>query len=280
MLLAAGRTPFVRDMGGFAVRPNFPGWLKPWPTDHGYGPLAMVVESILAPGRLIAMHEHRDDEIISWVPEGVMRYDDRWTGPRIVDRDHLLVVNAGRSFWHSDETLPTDPALRMLQIIIRPRAIGLEPNVQHGPIVDVPPNAWRHLLGPEGTDAPFFVRNSVDFYDIRLEPGAEVAFPTVPGRDVYFYVFSGAIRIGRRTFTEAHQGLLIGDKSASLKASEPTVMVAFLIDPNAPSTRGGTVGDSKDIPPPIVGKLGLAVLGARNWLRNVWMVGRGTSART
>lgn len=274
MLLGSSRTPFVRDTGGFVIRPNLPGWMKPWPTDHGYGPLAMVVESMLAPGRLIAMHEHRNDEIISWVPEGVMRHDDRTTGRLTVDRAHLMVMNAGRSIWHSEETLATDPPLRMLQIIIRPRAIDLEPNIQFGPIADAPPNVWRHLFGPEGTNAPFFVRNSVDFYDIRLEPGAEAAFPGVSGRDLYFYIFSGAIRIGRRTFSEAHQGLLIDDDSMSLVAVGPTMMVAFLIDPNAPAARGGTVGDSKDIPPPIVGKVGLAGLRLRDWLR-----GAGRSRR-
>ena len=44
MLLKAGRMKFTRDMGGFAYRPNMPGWLLPRPTDHGHGPLAMVVE--------------------------------------------------------------------------------------------------------------------------------------------------------------------------------------------------------------------------------------------
>jgi redox-sensitive bicupin YhaK (pirin superfamily) len=77
MLYRGAKSPIVRDMGGFKVRLNMPGWLLPWPRDHGYGPLAMVAETILDPGRLVAMHEHRNDEILSWVPEGVMRHDDR-----------------------------------------------------------------------------------------------------------------------------------------------------------------------------------------------------------
>ena len=64
MLLKARRAVFARDSGGFIARPNMPGWLMPRPTDHGLGPLAMVVESMLVPGRLIAHHEHRNDEII------------------------------------------------------------------------------------------------------------------------------------------------------------------------------------------------------------------------
>ena len=104
MLLKGERTFVVRDMGGFVAHINMPGWVNPKPRDHGHGPLAMVVESILHPGRLIAMHEHRNDEIISWVPEGVMRHEDRSKGRLVCDGDHLMVMNAGRGFWHSEET--------------------------------------------------------------------------------------------------------------------------------------------------------------------------------
>jgi redox-sensitive bicupin YhaK (pirin superfamily) len=253
-------------MGGFRIRPNMPGWMLAKPTDHGHGPLAMVVESFLDPGRLIAMHEHRNDEIISWVPDGVMRHDDRTRGKLVTDSGHLLVENAGTSFWHSEETFTTDPSLRMLQILVRPRALDLETIVQHGPIAPAPPNTWRHLFGPEDSGAPFFVRNAVDFFDIRLEPGARADFPAIVGRDLYFYVFTGAIKAGGKTFAETEQGLLLGGGELRLEATATAVIVAFLIDPTAPATRVGTVGDHRDIPSPAKARLLLWLLGVRQWL--------------
>jgi redox-sensitive bicupin YhaK (pirin superfamily) len=252
MLLKAGRTKITRDMGGFITHLNMPGWIRRSPSDHGHGPLAMVVESILVPGRLIAMHEHQNDEIISWVPDGVMRHDDETIGKRVTDAYHLLVENTGKSYWHSEGTLPGDPHLRMLQIMVRPRELDLEPNVQHGPIPPATPNSWRHLFGPEGGSAPFFVRNDVDFYDVRLEQGAHVDFPAAPGRDLYFYVFTGAIAAGGKSFAEAEQGLLFGGGALALEATEPSVVVAFLIDPKAKITRKGTISDHKSIPPALV----------------------------
>lgn len=87
----------------------------------------MVAESILHPGRLIAMHEHRNDEITSWLADGIMRHEDRATGELGIDRDHLMVMNAGRRFWHAEETLRSDSRPRMLQILVRPCAFDLEP---------------------------------------------------------------------------------------------------------------------------------------------------------
>ncbi len=250
MVFKGVRTPFVRDAGGFIVHLNMPGLLDPKSRDHGHGPLAMVVESILDPGRQIAMHEHRDDEIISWVPAGVMRHDDRAQGRLLIDSQHLMVMNAGSGFWHSEETLPGDPRLRMLQILVRPRAVDLVPLIQHGRIEKGQANRWRFLFGPEGSGAPFYVRSEVHFFDIQLDPDATVEFPAMEGFDLYFYVFSGAASVAGLVFEEGEQGLLPGGGPLSLTtAAAPAVIVAFLIDPNAPYTRRGTVGDHRRIPP-------------------------------
>ncbi|MBB4294070.1 hypothetical protein GGE16_006167 [Rhizobium leguminosarum] len=252
MLLKGERTFVVRDTGGFVAHVNMPGWLKPKPTDHGHGPLAMVVESILDPGRLIAMHEHRNDEIISWVPEGVMRHDDKAAGRLLIDRDHLMVMNAGASFWHSEETLASDPPLRMLQILVRPDAVDLEPKIQYGPVPAVAVNVWRHLVGPEGEGAPFYVRSAIDFFDVRLDAGVKVEFPRKQGRDLYFYVFGGSVVVGAQAFAEGEQGLHVSDDRLEVEAKSPSTLVAFLLDPNAAITKQGTVGDHKKIPPAII----------------------------
>lgn len=251
MLLKGERTFVVRDMGGFIARINMPGWIKPKPSDHGHGPLAMVVESILDPGRLIAMHEHRNDEIVSWVPEGVMRHDDKAGGRLTIDGEHLMVMNAGRSFWHSEETLSSDPPLRMLQIMIRPNALDLAPRIQFGPMPRPAPNMWRHLAGPENGDAPFHVRNAIDFFDIRLDVYARADFPNRRQRDLYFFVFSGSVKLEGQIFFEGEQGLLLSDDVLTAEAQSPAIMVAFLIDRHVTVTRKGTVGDHPKIPPPI-----------------------------
>lgn len=243
-----------------------PGWLLPRPRDHGYGPLAMVVESVLDPGRLIAMHEHRNDEIVSWVPDGVMRHDDPVTGRLITDNEHLMVMNAGQSFWHSEETLSSDPPLRMLQILVRPHSPDLPATIQHGAIEAVLVNRWRYLVGPEDGAAPFFVRNAIDVFDLRLEAGAKATFPQADKRHLYFYVFSGAVEVGRVRFDEADQGLFPSDEPLELFATRNSLIVAFLIKPSAPVARQGTVGDHRKIPSPYLARPLLRLLHWRNRL--------------
>jgi quercetin 2,3-dioxygenase len=155
-----------------------------------------------------------------------------------------MVMNAGRSYWHDERTLADDPPLRMLQIFVRPHTLDLEPRIQHGQLAASDPNRWRHLVGPEGGPAPFFVRNDIDLYDLRLEAGAFAALPNRPGWARYFFVYSGSVAADGKRFDQAESGLTSDPAELVLRAVEPALVVAFVIDPHARITRGGTIGDS------------------------------------
>lgn len=243
-LYGAPRSDITRDQGSFRIRFNFPGRNHPTHDDHGYGPLSTVVESFMDPGTLIPMHQHRDEEIISWVPDGVMRHDDRDGNELVTDAEHLMIMNAGRGFWHEERTLPGDPPLRMLQIFVRPHSLGLEPKIQHEPIADPVENRWRRLFGPKGSDAPLSVRNDVECYDVPIGRDTAVELPSKPDRHTYFYVFDGTVRSDGERFESTESGLVVGGgtDSVTLTAETDALLVAFVIDPDAPITRQGTIG--------------------------------------
>lgn len=242
-LYKAPRTDISQNQGKFRIHFNFPGRNHPDHDDHGYGPLATVVESFMDPGTLISMHQHRNEEIISWVPDGVMRHGDRNGNDLITDSEHLMVMNAGSEFWHEERTLAEDPPLRMLQIFVRPHSLNLEPGIQHEPIPESIANEWRHLFGPEGSNAPLFVRNDVHFYDVHLETNTSLDLPSKPGWDTYFYVFEGAVTVNGTQFDTTESGLLIdSDNAVTVTAANEALLVAFCINPDAPVTRQGTIG--------------------------------------
>lgn len=231
-----------RSMGPFTIHGHHPGEIVSGHGDHGYGPLALVAESFLKPGTFVRMHQHTNDEIVSYVPEGVMRHDDRADGPLITDPEHLMVMNAGRGFWHEERVLPSDPSLRMLQIFVRPHALGLEPGVQHGSLPQPLGNHWRELVGRPDADAPFFVRNAVGISDVHMDTGATVALPRMKEWHTYFFVFSGSVSVDDVTFRESESGLVTSEGAVYLTALTPALVIAFVIDLNARVTRSGTIG--------------------------------------
>ena len=229
-------------MGPFTINRYFPGHGVPGHQDHGYGALAAFDDATLGSGTVIGMHEHINDEIVSYVAQGNMHHDDSVGMKLTINRNSLMVMNAGRSFWHEERTLPHEEDVRMLQIFIRPHTINLEPHLQVKNLDPLVPCEWRLLVGPEGSDAPSFVRNDIILNDVFIPQGREAPLVKKDGWDIQFYVFNGAISAGGEDFSSREGGFVIADHALSLKAKEDSLVVAFLINPKARVTRQGTVG--------------------------------------
>lgn len=229
-------------MGPFTIRRIFPGESLPGHADHGYGALAAVDDATLEPGTVVGMHEHRNDEIVSYVHEGSMRHQDS-TGAKLeIDTGNLMVMNAGRSFWHEERTLIGDPEARTFQIFIRPHTVDLEPKLQHLPLGDPPVDAWRYLTGPEWSDAPTTVRNNVMLFDGTLAEGVSLTLPAYAAWDCYLVVLRGSIQVKDQILSAVNSALLKDEKDVGIESLETSLVVVFLIDPAAKLTYEGTVG--------------------------------------
>ena len=242
MLYVQAETTHVSRMGPFTIRRIHPGASLPGHTDHGYAALAAVDDATLEPGTVVGMHEHRNDEIVSYVHEGSMKHQDS-TGAKLeIDSRSLMVMNAGKSFWHEERTLTSDPETRTLQIFIRPHTVDLEPRLQHLALDVRPRNGWRYLTGPEGSDAPTTVRNNIMLFDGDLPKGVSLALPEHPQWDTYLVVLRGSVQVEGQTLSAVNGALLKDDEGTAIEALEASLVVVFLIDPNAQLTYSGTVG--------------------------------------
>jgi redox-sensitive bicupin YhaK (pirin superfamily) len=119
------------------------------------------------------MHEHRNDEIISYMSDGTMFHADRAGGRFSITASQIMVMNAGRSFWHEESSPNDGETAKMMQIFVRPHTVDLEPSIQLKNIDAPTLNIWRFLVGPEGSEAPAIVRNDVMLHDIHLEAGSD-----------------------------------------------------------------------------------------------------------
>jgi redox-sensitive bicupin YhaK (pirin superfamily) len=188
------------------------------------------------------MHEHRNDEIISYMRTGRMQHTDSAGRSEVISSDRLMVMNAGRGFHHEEKVLGDDQ-IEMLQIFVRPEAADAEPDVQFVALNEVERNdQWRLLTGPEGSGAPTFVRQAVYLYDTHLPAGRSTDLPSKPGFDRWLYVFRGSVVAGEHKAGK-HTALMFAGNGASPKvdANEDADLVLFLVDRNARFSRGGTI---------------------------------------
>src|SRR6195256_2610394 len=154
MMFKATHDKLRHEMGPFTIITSLPGRAIPNHWDHGYGPLARFDESILEPGGFIPMHEHRNDEIISYVSDGMIHHADMAGGSFPISPRQIMVMNAGKSFWHEELTKPDGETARVMQIFVRPHTVDLAPSIQIRNLEASLHTTRGFLVGPEASTAP------------------------------------------------------------------------------------------------------------------------------
>ncbi len=190
------------------------------------------------------MHEHRNDEIISYLRRGTMWHTDT-TGQHLpLNPTHLAVMNAGSGLSHEESIPSNSEPVEMLQIFVRPHTVDLPPRFQHVELATAESrHAWRLLVAPEGQSAPATVRNQVWLYDVRLETGSSaLATPVRPGGSAWLYVFSGAAEARGVGRLAAGDSLRFSASTPLMIAAEDVAqLVVILVECHAPYSRAGTL---------------------------------------
>jgi quercetin 2,3-dioxygenase len=235
-------THTVREQGPFKIRRMHPGAMLGNAADGGFGGLGLIDHANLSPGLTVGMHEHRNDEIISYLREGVMVHQDSTGATEEVRPNRLMVMNAGAGFSH-EEHVPGPANVRMLQIFVRPSAPNLTPGVQFVDLAETYSlNRWRLLSGPEGSGALTTIRQTLMLHDVRLEAGRPLALLEQAGLDAWLYVFGGQVTLGDMPLATNDAVAIMGQQSLTLHADTTSDLVLFLIDRTAPVSRAGTLG--------------------------------------
>lgn len=230
-----------RAHGPFQLRRIRPG-ITLGRSDRGFGGLGTIDHAKLQPGLVVRMHEHRNDEIISYMRTGQMKHTDSAGHSEVLSSGRLMVMNAGRGFSH-EEAVVGGERIEMLQIFVRPETADLEPTVQFVELTEAERNGqWRVLTGPVGSDAPTFVRQQVYLYDRHLAEGETVSLPARDGFDRWFYVFDGNVVAGNQAI-DRFTALMVGDSEQQfdVTANAASDVVVFLVDRSAAYSRDGTM---------------------------------------
>lgn len=228
--------------GAFQLQLVRPGLRLGNPADIGLGPLGRVDHAVVQPGLVVPMHEHRNDEILSYVRRGRVTHDDSTGVQQTLSPSRFMLMSAGRGFSHEEAVLDGPGPLEMLQIFIRPAAPDLPPLVAfHEFDAADSPNAWRLVGGPVGTGAPLSIRSQVWVYDAHLTRHT-LALPDLGDLSAFLYVFDGEVEVpGKDLRLQAGDSLVISDEAVSVTAPETADVVLFLLDRQAPFSRAGSM---------------------------------------
>ncbi|CAI0941161.1 pirin family protein [Serratia ficaria] len=226
--------------GEFGIEILWPGMAES-SDDSGIGAIGRIDHAKIKPGTVIAMHPHKDDEILTYMRKGRMLHLDTVDNEEEISNTRLMLMNAGHTFQHEERILGEgNSAMECLQIFVRPKEPDLSPQVQFHDFDTVySENAWRVIAGP--MDAPLIFRAQVWLHDAHLQQGNQLTLPATPTTGVVrlLYVFKGSATVGENHLKSGESVIINDDNKHQVVADEDTDLVLFTTDPTAKVFRGG-----------------------------------------
>ena len=192
------------------------------PAHARLGNLAVWNDDEIAPHSGFPMHGHRDVEIVTYVREGVLKHEDSSGGWGELRPGNVQAITAGRGIRHS-ECNDSDARLRIFQIWLLPRRLGLDPYWATKPFADMQ-RAGRFVPlasgFPDDQDA-LRIETDARVLGATLEAGQRIAYPLPPTRYGYLVPARGRVMVNDQEVGERDGIAIAGEPGIAITAVEP-----------------------------------------------------------
>lgn len=196
------------------------------PAHAQLGNLVVWNDDEIAPHSGFPMHGHRDMEIVTYVREGVLQHEDSSGGRGEVRAGNVQAITAGRGIRHSEYN-DTDTRLRIFQIWLLPRRLGLDPTWGTKPFAD------RRRAGrllplasgfPEDRDA-LRIEADARVLGATIEAGQRIAYPLPSTRYGYLVPARGRVMVNDQQVGERDGIAIAGEPGIAITAIEPAEII-------------------------------------------------------
>jgi redox-sensitive bicupin YhaK (pirin superfamily) len=182
------------------------GWLRSQHTfsfGHYYdpahmhiGPLRVINEDHVAPGRGFDPHSHKDMEIISYVLDGALEHKDSMGNGSVLRYGDVQRMSAGTGVTHSEYNgSKTEPA-HFLQIWVIPSEAGGAPGYEEKHFdTDSKKGRLRLIASKDGREGSVSLRQDAAIYASILDGVDRVDHALLAGRQAYVQVARGSVTV-------------------------------------------------------------------------------------
>jgi quercetin 2,3-dioxygenase len=179
------------------------------PDHEQFGPLRVINEDRVAPGKGFGAHGHRDMEILSYVLEGALEHRDSiGTGSTIRPGD-VQRMTAGRGVTHSEFNPLPDREVHFLQIWLIPEQRGLTPSYEQRHFTDEEKRGrLRLIVSPDGADDSVRIHQDARVYAGLFDGTESASLPVAADRRVYVHLARGRLTVSGDPLT-AGDALLV-----------------------------------------------------------------------
>jgi quercetin 2,3-dioxygenase len=176
-----------------------------------FGPLRVINEDRVAPGKGFGTHGHRDMEIVSYVLEGALAHQDSTGSSSVIRPGDVQRMSAGSGVRHSEFNASASEPVHFLQIWIIPDATGIPPSYEEKHFTEQDRRGRLCLVAaPDQADGAVLMHQDARIHAGLFDAAEHARFPVRDGRMTYVHVARGALHVAG-LHLEAGDGLKITD---------------------------------------------------------------------
>src|SRR5688572_22577727 len=162
------------------------------PAHMGFGPLRVINEDRVQPGRGFGTHGHRDMEIISYVLDGGLAHQDSMGNGSVIRPGDVQRMSAGTGVRHSEYNASETDPVHFLQIWIEPAKSGIEPGYEEKRFEpESKRGRLRLIASQDGREGSVTIHQDAALYATLLDGAETVEFEQKAGRRTYVHVIRG-----------------------------------------------------------------------------------------
>lgn len=208
------------------------------PLADGFGALESLTEDRLPPGARVPFHAHHDAEIITYVCEGALAYQDSKGRSGVLRAGEFRRVTAGRGIRHAETNASRTEWAHLFEMWLCPSEPGLDPSREQKRFCAAERRGELCIVAsPDGRRGSLRIHQNALVYSALLEPGQHVVHELAPLRSAWVHLVLGDATLEDVILSTGDGAGVSADRAVSLTALAPTEILLLDLGERAPGAR-------------------------------------------
>jgi redox-sensitive bicupin YhaK (pirin superfamily) len=213
--------------------------LESWLTFHpqapagllaaGLGNIELLRECRLAPGAGVPSASGHDTEILTYVREGALAYENSLGGSGVVQAGEFQCLTVGHGLRHSQTNASRTDWAHFFQIWLRPSELDLDPGHEQNRFTAAQRRGGLCVVASQDARrGSLRIHQDAQISSALLDPGQHVVRELAPGRCAWLHIVQGEVTLGDFVLGTGDGAGVTAEPAVSLTAREESEIL--LID--------------------------------------------------
>lgn len=198
------------------------------PAHMGFGPLRVINEDRVQPGKGFGTHGHRDMEILSYVLDGELSHNDNMGNGSVIVPGDVQRMSAGRGVLHSEFNPSPDAPVHFLQIWIEPAERGIPASYEQARVTaDDKRGRLALIAAPAGQGGAVEIHQDARVYAALLDRDESATHALASGRRAYVHVARGSVSVNGTPLGAGDAARIVDERAIVLDRGEGAEVLLF-----------------------------------------------------